>query len=65
MFNQNPIMNNLASNPIFQLAMSMGKGKNVEELKQIATNICKEKGLDINEAYQAFQQQFKGVIPFK
>lgn len=64
MFNNNP-MNNLTSNPMFQMAMAMGKGKNPQELKQIAENICKEKGIDLEEAYQAFQQQFKGVIPFK
>lgn len=64
MFNNNP-MNNLISNPMFQMAMAMGKGKNSQELKQIAENICKEKGIDLEEAYQVFQQQFKGVIPFK
>lgn len=64
MFNQNP-MSNLASNPMFQMAMTMSKGKNPQELKQIAENICKEKGINLEEAYQAFQQQFKGVIPFK
>ena len=64
MFNQNP-MSNLASNPMFQMAMTMGKGKGPQELKQIAENICKEKGINLEEAYQAFQQQFKGVIPFK
>lgn len=64
MFNQN-LMNNLTSNPMFQMAMTMSKGKNTQELKQIAENICKEKGINLEEAYQAFQQQFKGVIPFK
>ena len=64
MFN-NSLMNNLASNPMFQMAMTMCKGKNPQELKQIAENVCKEKGINLEEAYQAFQQQFKGVIPFK
>ena len=58
-------MTNIASNPLFQMAMSMGKGKSHDELKQIAQNICKEKGINFEEAYQVFQQQFKGVIPFK
>lgn len=58
-------MTNITSNPFFQMALSMGQGKSNDELKQIAQNICKEKGINLEEAYQAFQQQFKGVIPFK
>ena len=58
-------MNNLISNPLFQRAQEMAKGKNSQELQQIAMNICQEKGIDINQAYESFKQQFKGLIPFK
>ena len=62
---QQPIMNNLLSNPYFQRAQEMAKGRNPQELRQIALNICKEKGIDIERAYEDFKQQFKGIIPFK
>ena len=53
----------LTSNPLFQRAKEMAKGKNENELRQIALNICKEKGLDLDSAYNMFQQQFKGIMP--
>ena len=59
------MMNNLISNPLFQRAQEMAKGKNSQELQQIAMNICQEKGIDMNQAYENFKQQFKGIIPFK
>lgn len=60
MMTQNP-MNNLISNPFYQMALAMSKGKNDQELKQIALNICKEKGINFDEAYKSFQQYFKGT----
>lgn len=53
----------LTSNPLFQRAKEMAQGKNENELRQIALNICKEKGLDLDSAYNMFQQQFKGIVP--
>ena len=65
MNNQQPItLNNLTSNPMFQMAQAMAKGKGEPELKQIALNICKEKGIDIEAAYkdfQVFMQSLKGA----
>jgi hypothetical protein len=58
-------MNNLISNPLFLRAQEMAKGKSEMELQQIAMNICREKGLDMNQAYENFKEQFKGLIPFK
>lgn len=59
------MMNNLNSNPLFTRAQQMAQGKSSQELQQIALNICKEKGIDMNEAYENFKKQFKGLIPFK
>ena len=59
------MMNNLISNPLFLRAQEMAKGKSEIELQQIAMNICREKGLDMNQAYENFKEQFKGLIPFK
>ena len=65
MVQQQQPMNNLLSNPYFQRAQEMARGRSPQELRQIALNICKEKGLDIEKAYADFKEQFKGVIPFK
>ena len=43
----------------------MARGKSEPEIRQIAMNICQEKGIDMNQAYENFKQQFKGFIPFK
>lgn len=59
------MMNNLNSNPLFLRAQEMAKGKNAQELQKIAENICQEKGIDIQQAFENFKQQFKGIIPFK
>ena len=52
----------LRSNPLFQRAMQMAHGKSEEELKQIANNLCKQRGIDLNEAYAQFEQQFSGMM---
>ena len=56
-----PILHNLLSSPMFKMAQSMAQGKAEPELKQIALNICKEKGLDIEAAYQDFQVFMKSL----
>ena len=54
--------NNLLSlffkNPLFARAQQMAEGKSPQELQQIALNICKEKGLDMNQMMQQFQFMF-------
>ena len=52
----------LRSNPLFQRAMQMAQGKSEEELKQIANNLCKQRGIDLNEAYAQFEKQFSGIM---
>lgn len=52
----------LKNNPLFQRAMQMAQGKSEEELKQIANNLCKQRGIDIDEAYKQFEQQFSGMM---
>lgn len=52
----------LRSNPLFQRAQQMAQGKSEEELKQIANNLCKQRGIDLNEAYKQFEQQFSGMM---
>lgn len=52
----------LRSNPLFQRAMQMAHGKSEEELKQIANNLCKQRGINIDEAYAQFEKQFSGIM---
>lgn len=37
----------------------MASGKSPEELEQIAKNLCKQRGINFDEAWKTFQQQFK------
>lgn len=45
------------NNPMFQRAKQMANGKNESELKQTAINLCKQKGINIDDAYKQFQTQ--------
>lgn len=55
------MLQNLNSNPLFIQAQKMANGKSEQEILLIAQNICKEKGIDFNEAYQQFQKMMKGM----
>lgn len=37
----------------------MASGKNPQELEQIAKNLCQQRGINFDEAWKMFQQQFK------
>ena len=52
----------LRSNPLFQRAQQMAQGKSEEELKQIANNLCKQRGINIDEAYAQFEKLFSGIM---
>lgn len=56
------MINPFSNNPLFTRAQQMAEGKTPAELEQIALNICKEKGLDINEMIQQFQSLFGNKI---
>lgn len=47
------------SNPMFQRAKQMAQGKSENELKQIANNLCKQRGISLEDAYNQFQNQMK------
>ena len=52
---------NILSNPLYARAQQMANGKSSEQLEQIAKNICKEKGIDYEQAmrqFQSFSQMF-------
>ena len=47
------------NNPMFQRARQMAEGKNEQEIKQIASNLCKQRGINIDDAFKQFQTQMK------
>ena len=55
------MMNQLNGNPLFQQAKNMAQGKSPEQLKQTCENICRQKGVDFNAAWNQFQSQFPGM----
>lgn len=44
------------NNPLFQRAKQMVSGKSEKELEQVAMNLCKQRGIDINQAFEQFKQ---------
>lgn len=55
------MMNQLNGNPLFQQAQNMAQGKSPEQLKQTCENLCRQKGVDFNAAWNQFQSQFPGM----
>ena len=47
--------------PCVQKAENMAKGKFEKEIMEIAKNICREKGINIDEAYAQFKSFMKGM----
>ena len=46
------------NNP-FARAKQMAQGKSENELKQVANNLCKQRGISLDDAYNQFQNQMK------
>lgn len=53
-------MVNLAmrNNPMFKRAQQMMQGKNEQQLEELARNLCKQRGVDLESAVE----QFKSII---
>lgn len=54
----NMFYNLMKTNPMFQRAMEMSKGKSREEIEQIAENLCKQRGINIEDAKKQFSSMF-------
>lgn len=56
---QNPMqtMQQMFGNdPIFGRALQMSQGKSPQEIEQVMSNICQQRGLDYNQFKQALSQ---------
>ncbi len=65
MFNMMAMMNNMIrQNPqlsqYWNMTQQMSKGKSPEEMQTIIKNIAQQKGIDLNQAQQMFQQFMGG-----
>lgn len=58
----NILLQQLSTHPLFIRAKQMSQGKSKEEIEQIAKNLCVERGLNYDEALNAFQNQLKGFM---
>lgn len=54
----NQMLQQYQNNPMFQRAQQMAAGKSPQELRQIANNLCNQRGIDINDAMAQFKRQF-------
>lgn len=57
MNNKVQAMVNLAmkNNPMFRRAQQMMQGKNEQQLEELAKNLCKQRGVDLDTAVKQFQ----------
>lgn len=58
------MMNMFQNNPLFLRAQQMAQGKSEKEMEQIANNLCKQRGININDAFEQFKQ-FKSQFGIK
>lgn len=49
----------MGNNPLFSRAKQMAEGKTEDELKEIANNLCSQRGISLEEAFKEFKKQFK------
>ena len=49
--------NNVMSNPIARNAMQMAQKGDSKGIEQMARNLCKEKGIDADKAFESFKSQ--------
>lgn len=59
--NPQQMMNQMAgNNPVMKRAMEMSEGKTPEQLKDVCKNLCEQRGINFDDAFNQFQAQFKG-----
>ena len=62
MMNMNMILQMMMKqNPAMQQALPFIQGKSPQELEMIARNLCKERGVDVDQALQQAQAMMRGM----
>lgn len=54
----NLLLSQFQNNPMFKRAQQMAAGKSPEEIQQIAKNLCEQRGIDMNQAFEQFRKNF-------
>lgn len=49
--------NQIMSNPMMKNTMQMAQQGNMQGIEQMARNLCKEKGIDADKAFESFKSQ--------
>lgn len=58
------LMQTMHNNPMFRRAQQMAEGKNEEELRQTALNLCKQMGFDFDEMQKNFRSELEQMQKF-
>lgn len=58
------MMNRLSGNPMFERAQQMGAGKSVDEIQEVAKNLCKQRGFDYDKMLGEFTNRMNQNIGF-
>lgn len=51
----------MKNNPYFKRAVEMSRGKSEEEIMQTAQNLCKNRGMNIDEAFNIFKSEMEKI----
>lgn len=51
------MMGRLNGNPMFERAQQMAQGKNVNQIQEVAKNLCKQRGFDFDKMLGEFQNR--------
>lgn len=52
----------LRKHPMFRRAEQMAQGKNEDELKQTAQNLCEQMGVNMDDALKNFNSQMPNIL---
>lgn len=52
------MMKQFGASPMFRQAQQMAEGKTPEQIKETCKNLCKQRGIDFDQAWAQFQSQF-------
>lgn len=52
----NMVEKQMGNNPIFSNLLALAKNNKGEEIKDIARNLCKERGVDFDKEFNSFRQ---------
>lgn len=51
------MMSRLSGNPMFERAQQMVQGKDINQIQEVAKNLCKQRGFDYDKMLSEFQMK--------